>query len=224
MMSSAKLPPSPTNGLTADVRVDYPSARIQLSLRAEAGDVIGLVGPNGAGKSTILRALAGLRPIDAGSIELVGRMLDSPSRNVFIPPEERRVGVVFQDFRLFPNLTALENVAFGLQFSRQQRGKSEARSLAREWLARFGVEAQAHQRPSTLSGGQAQRVAIARALAVEPDLLLLDEPLSAIDPDSRDAIRDELGKHLAQFSGITLLVSHQPEDVRVLTDKFVRMN
>src|SRR5205085_7876386 len=129
---------------------------------------------------TILRALAGLQPIDRGRITINGRVVDDSAADVLVAPQDRRVGVVFQDYRLFAHLSALDNVAFGLRC----RGTSrpEARRTAREWLERLDVADHAGHRPAALSGGQAQRVALARALATEPDVLLLDEPLAAIDP------------------------------------------
>jgi len=143
------------------------------------GRTLALLGPNGAGKSTALRALAGLQPLAAGRVQLGDRVLDDPADRTFVRPEDRSVGVVFQDYLLFAHLSALENVAFGLR----ARGlpRRVAQDTARTWLRRVGLTERDRSKPRTLSGGQAQRVALARALATEPELLLLDEPLAALD-------------------------------------------
>jgi len=190
---------------------------LDVALTVEAGEVVALVGPNGAGKTTALRALAGLTGLDAGEVRLGGELLDGPGR--WVPPERRPVGVVFQDYLLFPHLTALENVAFGLRCGGASRRSS--RTAAAALLDRVGVGHLAGVKPRRLSGGQAQRVALARALAVEPSLLLLDEPLAALDAQTRPAIRSELRRHLAEFTGCALLVSHDPLDAMVLADRLV---
>lgn len=214
-------PNEPGPFLQAVVHVDYPKLRVNVEIAAEAGQVVGLVGPNGAGKTTVLRSIAGLQPLDRGRILLNGAIVDAPASNTFVPPQSRRVGVVFQDYRLFPHMTALENVVFGLLCS--TRDRSIAHAKAAEWLARFDLIEHSDHKPSALSGGQAQRVALARALAIEPEVLLLDEPLAAIDPEARSRIRDDLRRHLAQFAGVTVLVSHDYEDIRDLADKAVVM-
>ena len=178
-----------------------------------------VLGPNGSGKSTLFRCLAGLLPIDGGRIELDGEVLDDPRAAVFVAPEQRAVSVVFQDYLLFPNLTAVENVAFGLRAAGM--AKKEARTHALEWLARVGLADHAHHRPGALSGGQAQRVALARALATEPRLLLLDEPLAALDAGTRATVRRDLRRHLATFRGPRLLVTHDPIDAHALADRVV---
>jgi molybdate transport system ATP-binding protein len=167
----------------------------------------------------VFRCLAGLLPLDDGRIELDGYRLDDPTGDVFVPPEERPVAVVFQDYLLFPNLTALENVAFGLR----ARGvaKADARRRAADWLERVGLTDHAGHRPLALSGGQAQRVALARALATEPRLLLLDEPLAALDTGARSDVRRDLRRHLNTFDGIRLLVTHDPVDAYALADRVV---
>jgi len=190
---------------------------LDVALTVEAGEVVALVGPNGAGKTTALRALAGLTGLDAGEVRLGGELLDGPGR--WVPPERRPVGVVFQDYLLFPHLTALENVAFGLRCGGASRRSS--RTAAAALLDRVGVGHLAGVKPRRLSGGQAQRVALARALAVEPSLLLLDEPLAALDAQIRPEIRSELRRHLAEFTGCALLVSHDPLDAMVLADRLV---
>lgn len=203
-------------GLSADFEVrrseDF---RLELQLEIPPGTTAALLGPNGAGKSTAVAAIAGLIRIDAGSISLGGEILDDPS--TFVPPEERRIGVVFQDYLLFEHLTVLENVAFGLRS--RGVGRPEARTRASEWLDRMGLPALADRRPGDLSGGQAQRVALARALATDPGLLLLDEPLAALDVRSRAEMRHLLAEHLAAFRGPRLLITHDPTEAFLLADE-----
>ena len=140
--------------------------RLDVDLSTKSGETVAVLGPNGSGKSTLFRCLAGLLPIDEGRVELDGEVLDEPASDTFVVPERRPVAVVFQDYLLFPNLTAVENVAFGLR----ARGipKAEARATAHAWLERVGLADHADHRPRALSGGQAQRVALARALATQP--------------------------------------------------------
>jgi molybdate transport system ATP-binding protein len=187
--------------------------RLDARLTVAPGEVVALLGPNGAGKTTALRVLAGLEPAGTGHVRLGGRDL---SRT---PPEDRPIGVVFQDYLLFPHLSAVDNVAFGPR--RRGRPRREARAYAADWLARVGLSEFAGSRPRQLSGGQAQRVALARALAVDPELLLLDEPLAALDARTRLDTRTELHRHLAANTGATLLVTHDPLDAMVLADRIV---
>lgn len=205
--------------LDADIQLRIGTLELAVELSVGDGEVVALLGPNGAGKTTILRALAGLSPLTAGRIALDGEPLDEPGAGVFVAPHRRSIGVVFQDYLLFPRLSALDNVAFGLR----ARGvpKREARARAQGWLERVGMAAQAGSRPRELSGGQAQRVALARALAIEPRLLLLDEPLAALDAQSRMDLRADLRHDLAGFSGARLLVTHDPIDAVVLADRLV---
>ncbi len=205
--------------LHVDIELDIGSLCLDVAFDVDDGDVVALLGPNGAGKTTTLRAVAGLLPIDRGQITLGGEVLDDPSAEVFVPPHRRRMGVVFQDHLLFAHMDARDNVAFGLR----ARGvaKSEARQRADEWLERMQLTDHARSRPATLSGGQAQRVALARALVVEPDLLLLDEPLSALDAQTRIRVRRDLRHHLDTFRGARLLVTHDPVDAVVLASRLV---
>ena len=191
----------------------------RFNIAVESGEVVALLGPNASGKSTTFRCLAGLLPIDEGRIELDGIVLDDPSERTFISPEKRPVAVVFQQYLLFPNLTALENVAFGLR----ARGvsKTDARARAGEWLERVGLGSFAGHKPQALSGGQAQRVALARAMGTEPRLLLLDEPLAALDVGTRGDVRRDLRRQLATFDGVRLLVTHDPVDAYALADRVV---
>ncbi|NUT36380.1 MAG: ABC transporter ATP-binding protein [Hamadaea sp.] len=205
--------------LDAHLRVDRGAFRLDVALRIRAGEVVALLGPNGAGKTTALRALAGLQPLTAGHLRLAGAELDDPALRAWTPPERRPIGVVFQDYLLFPHLSALDNVAFGPR--RHGASRSEARRRASAWLGRVGLSEYAGRKPRQLSGGQAQRVALARALAVEPALLLLDEPLAALDARTRLDTRTELHRHLAGHPGATLLVTHDPLDALVLADRLV---
>jgi molybdate transport system ATP-binding protein len=203
--------------LIADVRVDLDGFTLDVALAVEPGRTLAVIGPNGAGKTTLLRALAGLRALSAGRIELDGTVLDDPAAGVYLPPDRRPVGVVFQDHLLFPHLDARDNVAFGLR--RQGVRRVEARHQAEGWLARVGLAERASARPGQLSGGQAQRVALARALAPSPALLLLDEPLAALDATTRNDVRRDLRRHLATFPGVRVLVTHDPVDVAALADQ-----
>ncbi|WP_405946678.1 ABC transporter ATP-binding protein [Streptomyces prunicolor] len=200
-------------GLDAHLVVDRGSFRLDVELTAAPGDVVALLGPNGAGKTTALRALAGLVRLTAGHLRLDGAELDRT------PPESRPVGVVFQDYLLFPHLTALDNVAFGPRC--QGATKAESRAVAAEWLDRMGLAEHASAKPRRLSGGQAQRVAVARALATRPRLLLLDEPLAALDARTRLDVRAQLRRHLAEFEAVAVLVTHDPLDAMVLADRLV---
>jgi molybdate transport system ATP-binding protein len=205
--------------LDAAIRLRLGELDLDVAMEVGDGEVVALLGPNGAGKTTVLRAIAGLVPLDGGRIAVDGQPLDDAAAGVFVPTHRRPIGFVFQDYLLFPRMTALDNVAFGLR----SRGvaKAEARSAAAGWLDRVGLADHAGARPRALSGGQAQRVALARALATEPRVLLLDEPLSALDARTRLHVRAELRRHLATFAGARLLVTHDPVDAMVLADRLV---
>jgi molybdate transport system ATP-binding protein len=196
--------------LVAALRI--PSRNVALELEVVSGRTLALLGPNGAGKSSTLQALAGLVDYE-GAVRVGGRSLEG------VEPEHRRVGYVFQEYLLFPHLTVTENVAFGPRS--QGRGKAASRASAAEWLERLGIADLAARRPPELSGGQQQRVALARALASEPELLLLDEPLAALDVELRDDVREELGRHVREWGGITIVVTHSFDDVAALADDVV---
>jgi molybdate transport system ATP-binding protein len=205
--------------LEAQVTAGQGSFTLEAALRVEDGEVLAVVGPNGAGKTTLLRALAGLLPLDAGRIAAGSPpvVLDDPAAGVLVPVERRGAGVVFQDHRLFPHLSVRDNVAYPARIAGTPR--AQARVEADGWLARLGLDALAGRRPGQLSGGQAQRVALARALASRPRMLLLDEPMAALDARTRIEVRGELRRHLAGYGGPSLLVTHDPVDALVLADR-----
>ncbi|WP_314176722.1 ABC transporter permease [Streptomyces winkii] len=182
-----------------------------VALDAPGGTTIAVVGPNGAGKTTLLRALLGLTPRAHARLRLGGTDVTA------LPPHRRGVAWVPQDGALFPHLTALANTAYGLRT--QGVGRAEARRTAQEWLDRLGVGHLSRRKPSQLSGGQAQRVALARALAARPRLLLLDEPLAALDQTTRAQVRHTLRTHLGGFGGVCLLVTHDPVEAISLGDR-----
>ena len=205
-------------GLTAHIGLRLGTLDLDAELQASDAQTVAIVGPNGAGKSTLLRAIAGLSAIDRGLIQLDGDVLDN-GKDIFVPPERRPIAMVFQDYLLFPHLSAIDNVAFGLRSRGTPRAKANARAL--ELLERVGLTGKARAKPDQLSGGQAQRVALARALAIQPRLLLLDEPLAALDASTRVATRRDLARHLEGFHGVRLLVTHDPLDAAVLADRLV---
>ena len=205
--------------LDAEVHLQRGPLAIDVSLHVDAGEVVALLGPNGAGKTSVLRVLAGLTELDTGRICVDGRVVEAPADNVRVPPDRRPIGMVFQDYLLFPHLSALDNVAFGLRCRGWSR--HEARAFAATWLDRVGLADLARARVGALSGGQAQRVALARALVLEPSVLLLDEPLAALDSRTRIAVRSELRRHLDSFPGCVVLVTHDALDALVLGDRIV---
>ena len=205
------------SGLVVAGRARAGSLELSVELCVAPGETLALLGPNGAGKTTLLRTVAGLTGLLEGTVALDGRVLDDPARGTFVAPEDRSIGVVFQDLLLFPALDVTDNVAFGLRAGGARR--AAARGEAGAWLERLGLTARRHDRIGGLSGGEAQRVALARALAPKPRALLLDEPLSALDADVRATVRRELRQHLALHDGPCLLVTHDPLDAAVLADR-----
>ena len=196
--------------LCADVTVTRGERHISAAFDVVPAHPLAIIGPNGAGKSSVLAAIAGLVPLEAGLVSIGGRRVDG------LPPERRRIGVVFQDYVLFPHLTVRDNVAFAARMRRGSR--AAARAVAEPWLERYDLAGLADRLPSELSGGQAQRVALARALAADPDVLLLDEPMSALDVEVRADMRTELATHVRDFGGATVLVTHSPADAASLAD------
>ena len=197
-----------------DVR--YPGraqAAVQgVTLGLKAGDIGVLIGPSGCGKTTLLRAVAGLEPVSAGEIRLKKQVVSSPSAS--LPPEDRRIGMVFQDYALFPHLTVGRNIAFGIH------GWPRAEQAARvaEVLALVGLEGSEHRYPHELSGGQQQRVALARALAPRPQLMLLDEPFSNLDVDLRERLAHEVRTILKAAGATALFVTHDQFEAFAIGD------
>jgi molybdate transport system ATP-binding protein len=192
--------------LTLDIALALRTLRVDLAL--EVGrETVALVGPSGAGKTTVLRSIAGLIRPDRGRIALGDSVWLDTKRRIDRPPELRSVGYLFQDYALFPHLSVRRNVAFG--------GVERVGEL----LERFGIEQLANARPADISGGERQRVALARALARDPAVLLLDEPLSALDAHTRNAVRAELAELLREVQLPTLLVTHDFEDAAALADR-----
>lgn len=205
--------------LDASVGLTLGTLSLSADFTMAGGEVLAVLGPNGSGKTTLLRALAGLVPLASGHVVMEGMTWEDPALGVRVPAADRRVGYLFQDYLLFPHLSVLENVAFGVRA--QGAAKGSARSTAMGWLEIMGLQAYAQARPGVLSGGQAQRVALARALAPQPRLLLLDEPLAALDAGTKLEVRRELHKHLATFEGTTILVTHNPLEAAALADRLM---
>ncbi len=187
---------------------------LETSIRVEEGELLAVMGPNGSGKSSLLQAIAGLLPIGSGSISCYGRVLASAKDKVHLSPQLRKVGLLGQEPLLFPHLTALANVSYGIR----ERGPSRQVAAA-NWLAQVGLEGMENRKPSQLSGGQKQRVAIARALAAQPQVLLLDEPLASLDVETASATRTLLRQKLREFNRPSILVTHDAVDAIVMADK-----
>jgi iron(III) transport system ATP-binding protein len=183
-------------------------------LHVERGAFVALLGPSGCGKTTALRLVAGFERPDGGRVELAGRTVAGPG--TFVPPERRRVGMVFQDYALFPHLDVAGNVGFGVPKAARERRVGEVLDLV-------GLADHARRLPGELSGGQQQRVALARALAPEPDVVLLDEPWSAIDPLRREEMRSELAAILRAAGATVVLVTHDREEAFTLADTIALM-
>ncbi|MEP7054768.1 MAG: ABC transporter ATP-binding protein [Actinomycetota bacterium] len=207
--------------LDADFGCRHGDFAVDVQFAVTPGSVTALVGPNGSGKSTVLRALAGLLPLDRGHVRVDGAALSDAATDVHVPTEGRPIGLVFQQHLLFPKMSARDNVAFGLRAHGLDRAAARAR--AQQLLNEIELGTRADATPGELSGGQAQRVALARALAVAPRLLLLDEPFAALDPPARAVLRADLRRHAEAFTGGTIVVTHDPLDALVLADYVVAM-
>jgi molybdate transport system ATP-binding protein len=203
--------------LEVDVRLDRGSFHLDARFVAGGDGPVALLGPNGAGKSTVVSVVAGLVRPDQGTVRVDTELLDAPG--VHIPPERRAIGVVFQDLRLFPFMSARDNVAYPLRV--RGASKSDAHARAQELLESFDVAHRSNAVPAELSGGEAQRVALARALAHRPRLLVLDEPLSALDVEARPAARSVLRRALTAFDGASILVTHDPVEAMSLAGSVV---
>jgi iron(III) transport system ATP-binding protein len=188
-----------------------------VSITVGKGEIVCLLGPSGCGKTTLLRVAAGLERLQKGRIEIGGHLVADAEAGVNRPPEGRRVGLMFQDYALFPHLTVAENVRFGI--ARTAAGKA----WTRQALARTGLSGYADAYPHTLSGGQQQRCALLRALAPHPELLLLDEPFSELDVGLRARVREETADFLRETAISTLIVTHDPEEAMLLADRLLLM-
>jgi iron(III) transport system ATP-binding protein len=189
----------------------------RLSLEIGDGEIVCLLGPSGCGKTTSLRLAAGLEDLQSGSIEINGELTAEPGRA--IPPEKRRIGMVFQDYALFPHLTVAGNVGFGLVDAPEQVRSERVRAT----LQRVGLSDRADAFPHQLSGGEQQRVALARALAPEPGLMLMDEPFANLDVTLRNAVRDDTLELLKSVGASVLLVTHDPEEAMRMADRIAVM-
>ncbi len=197
---------------TKTLHTTWGPQRLDVSFELPRGSVLAIYGPSGAGKTTLLRILSGLTPAASGYIEVNGEVWLDTARRINLPTRRRSIGFVFQDFALFPHFTVRQQLEYALD-------KSTDRSVIPELLALMELEALQHLRPALLSGGQQQRVALARAIARRPRLLLLDEPLSALDDDMRHKLQEYLLKIHRQYGLTTLLVSHHLPEVLRLSDK-----
>jgi molybdate transport system ATP-binding protein len=203
--------------LDARVAVTLGSFSLDASLTVQRGEIVVLLGPNGSGKTTCLDLLAGLRRPDRGRIELDGTVLYDAERGIDLAPEERRVGLVFQDFALFPHATVRGNVAYGPRARGETREAADR--IASEWLSRLELAALADRPVAEVSGGQRQRIAIARALASGARILLLDEPFASLDATRRASVRAELRVFLRAVGWPAVLVTHDPLDAFVMADR-----
>lgn len=195
---------------------------LDVTYQVEVGQVLILWGPSGSGKTTILECIAGLRTPDSGEIELNGRMLFNSQERINVPSRQRGIGYLFQNYALFPHMTVEENVRFGLQAQRISPKKQKV--LYQDLLDSFGVGHLLKRYPSQLSGGEKQRVALARALVVNPQLLLLDEPFSALDRETKLSLRQQLVSLHQQWKIPMILVTHDQEDAEELGDIFINLH
>lgn len=206
-----------TRDLTAQVSHTFESGfTVDAAFDVPAGRTAALLGPNGAGKSTVVSVIAGIAPLKAGFITLGDRVLDEPDSGVFVPPADRRIGVVFQDALLFQHMDVQQNIEFGPKSVK--RDPDQSRRLIELWIDRLDLDSLRKRRPSELSGGETQRVAIARTLVTEPELLILDEPLAAIDASARPRIRRILADFLDGFGGPAIVITHDPAEAFLLAD------
>lgn len=207
----------PEAGLCFDAALAFGTFELTGRLDVARGETLALVGPSGAGKSTCLGIMAGLLRPRSGRVACGGEVWSDSERGVFLPPERRRVGMLFQEYALFPHLTTEQNVAYGPRA--RGRSRAAAASAASRWIERLGLGGLGDRRVGSLSGGQRQRVALARALAAEPRLLLLDEPFGSLDVATRGAVRSELRSFLADCGLPTIIVTHDPVDALALGDR-----
>jgi molybdate transport system permease protein len=207
----------PTSYLSVNIQKQLLSFSLEINLKGDR-EAVGLLGVSGSGKSMTLRCIAGLETPDRGYISLNGRVFFDSSKGINLPSHKRRVGLVFQNYALFPHLNVWENIGFGLQ----NLAQLEQKQTISRWIAQMHLQGLENRYPSQLSGGQQQRVALARALAIEPEALLLDEPFSALDTQLRSQMEKQLIETLVNYNGVTLLVTHNLEEIyRVCRNLFV---
>ncbi|MFV0333849.1 MAG: ABC transporter ATP-binding protein [Tropicimonas sp.] len=205
--------------ITADLAGAEGAIRLDFRVTIRDGEFVALCGPSGAGKTSVLRMIAGLQRPGSGRIAHAGHVWSDDATGTFRPVRERSIGFVFQDYALFPNMTARGNVEYALADLPRSQRRAEARRL----LGLVGLSALELARPAQLSGGQKQRLALIRSLARRPALLMLDEPLSALDPEMRMRMRGLLASLHDHFGATTLMVSHDPEEIEALADRVIRL-
>jgi molybdate transport system ATP-binding protein len=208
--------------LTADFLITHPCGPTihgALEMPAKRHSITVLFGPSGCGKTTVLRCLAGLERPERGRIIFGDAVWFDAETKTHLSPQQRGIGLVFQDYALFPHLSVAENIAYGLH----ALPKPERETRVDEIIQRFGLDEQRHRRPRQISGGQQQRVALARALVTQPRLLLLDEPLSALDTGLRCELRDDLRIQLKALEMPVVLVTHDEDEARLLADRTFKM-
>lgn len=200
--------------LKVDARKTYGPFSLEAAFSVAAGETLALVGPTGCGKTTCLMTIAGIVMPDRGIVRFAERLFCDTEAGIWLPPEKRNIGTVFQDFALFPHMTAFENAAYGLRAKRIRGQPLREKVLAA--LETVGIGHLAARKPAGLSGGERQRLALARAIAIETPLLLLDEPISALDPHTRDSVRRELKALISSLGKTTVVVTHDPIDALTL--------
>lgn len=207
--------------LHADIRADAGALVIEARLEARSGEVVGIVGPNGAGKTTVLKAIAGLWPISRGKVSINEWVVEDSEAGIRNPPEQRSVGMVFQDLRLFPHMSVADNIGYGLRLRGVPR--KQARVLAEPLIETLGLAPHSKQKPGSLSGGQAQKVALARTLITNPQVILLDEPFSALDAESRPKVRRDMSLYFRHPDCTTIIVTHDPMEAKALCNRVIVM-
>ena len=203
-------------GLVVSIEKILKEFTLKAQLKADA-ECLGLMGPSGSGKSMTLKCIAGIETPDKGKIILDGKVLFDSDKNINLTPQERKIGYLFQGYALFPNMTVEENIHTGLKARKMSKQEIENRTM--EMLKRFHIEELQNRYPRQLSGGQKQRAALARLKAYEPEVILLDEPFSALDEDLREELQHEIRNMLADFHRPSILVSHNSKEINNLCNK-----
>ena len=203
-------------GIQVDIKLDLPGFDLDISFKEDSGR-LGILGASGSGKSLTLKAIAGIIKPDSGKVILNGKTLYDSCCKVDIKPQKRNVGYLFQNYALFPNMSVEENIAAGIKL----KDRDKIRETVNGIIKRFRLEGLEKRLPSELSGGQQQRVALARIMAYEPDLILLDEPFSALDAYLKDRMQEELTEFLSDYSGTVILVSHSRDEIYRFSEKLL---